>query len=209
MSPVGINGVDGQGVGVNGVQVKQALAAGSETVVAGVYDATTLSTIDADLAVGNIADGVTIFGKLGTYEPSLVEDLVDEAVSAFTQTGGGGFRREVIIVSGGDYTLATMTPTFAADSLAVGVGCASCRGNATTTFKLRLYMGGVQVAESVYFVMSPGAFFILVATRALSGAQEIKVEAHNYAGGSVQAGFACQDGGGAIGGGVAVGSIKT
>ncbi len=67
MSPVGINGVDNQGVGINGVQVKQALAAASETVDEGVYDATTLSTVDADLAVGNIKDGVTIFGKLGTF----------------------------------------------------------------------------------------------------------------------------------------------
>ncbi len=69
MSPVGINGVDKQGVGINGVQVKQALDAANETVNEGVYDPTTLSTVDVDLAAGNIALGSTIFGFVGTVVP--------------------------------------------------------------------------------------------------------------------------------------------
>jgi len=67
MTPVGINGISSQCKGVNGVQTKQALNAANETVSKGVYNATTLSSVDADLAVGNIKGGVTIFGKLGTY----------------------------------------------------------------------------------------------------------------------------------------------
>ena len=66
MSPAGQNGVSSQGVGINGVQVKQALAAASETVAAGVYDATTLSAVDADLDVAKIKSGETIFGFAGT-----------------------------------------------------------------------------------------------------------------------------------------------
>jgi hypothetical protein len=41
------------------------LSAANETVAAGYYAATTLSAVDADLAVGNISAGVTIFGFAG------------------------------------------------------------------------------------------------------------------------------------------------
>lgn len=86
MSPVAINGVDKQGVSVNAVQVKQALDAANETVDKGVYDPTTLSTVDGDLAVGNIKLGVTIFGFDGAVAPGIAfadyhhyEDLVGGA----------------------------------------------------------------------------------------------------------------------------------
>ena len=75
MSPVAINGVDKQGVYVNGVQVKQALSADSETVNKGIYLPTTLSAVDADLAVGNIKLGVTIFGFVGTLPAGGVETI--------------------------------------------------------------------------------------------------------------------------------------
>ncbi len=82
MSPVGINGVDKQGVGINGVQVKQALNPANETVAKGVYDATTLSAVDADLAVGNIALAVNIFGFVGTVAPGGAEtvEMVSDAI---------------------------------------------------------------------------------------------------------------------------------
>lgn len=86
MSPVAINGVDKQGVAINGVQVKQALDAANEIVNKGVYDPTTLSAVDADLAVGNIKDTVNIFGKVGTLAAGITfadyhyyADLADSA----------------------------------------------------------------------------------------------------------------------------------
>ena len=98
MSPVAINGVDKQGIHINGLQQKQALSAASETVDKGVYDPTTLSAVDADLAVGNIKSAVTIFGKLGTYvgvdvsdADALVTDVKDPktfySVAAPRKTG--------------------------------------------------------------------------------------------------------------------------
>jgi hypothetical protein len=66
MSPVAISGVDKQGVAVNGVQVKQSLSPANEIVSKGVYNATTLSAVDADLRADFIKWGVTIFGFLGT-----------------------------------------------------------------------------------------------------------------------------------------------
>jgi len=47
---------------------RRALTPVNDTVSAGYYSTTTLSAVDADLAVGNIKSGVTIFGKAGTVE---------------------------------------------------------------------------------------------------------------------------------------------
>jgi len=55
------------GIEVTGTMPVQTLSASNETVSAGYYATTTLSAVDADLAVGNIKSGVTIFGKEGTY----------------------------------------------------------------------------------------------------------------------------------------------
>jgi hypothetical protein len=63
-----------------GVQVTgagtQTLSAANSTVNAGYYEATTLETVDTDLATGNIKAGTTIFGKLGTYVTPLTGDSV-------------------------------------------------------------------------------------------------------------------------------------
>lgn len=56
------------GVKITGTLPTRTLSALNDTVTAGYYEATTLSTVDADLAAGNIKDGVTIFGIAGTYE---------------------------------------------------------------------------------------------------------------------------------------------
>ncbi len=55
------------GAPVTGTVAAQSLSAGDEIVNAGSYAATTLSAVDADLVVGNIKSGVTIFGKAGSY----------------------------------------------------------------------------------------------------------------------------------------------
>ena len=52
---------------VTGSIATQTLSPANDTVDAGYYAPTTLSTVDADLATGNIKDGVYIFGVLGTY----------------------------------------------------------------------------------------------------------------------------------------------
>lgn len=46
----------------------KALSALSKVVAEGYYAATTLDTVDADLAAGNIKTGVTVFGVTGTYD---------------------------------------------------------------------------------------------------------------------------------------------
>jgi hypothetical protein len=66
--------------------IKKTLSAANETVNAGIYDATTLSTVDADLASGNIKSGVTIFGKAGAATIKDVSDWTD-AVEADVVSG--------------------------------------------------------------------------------------------------------------------------
>jgi len=58
--------INGVGAWINGGPAVKTLSPASDTVAAGYYAATTLSAVDADLAVANIKSGVTIFGKAGT-----------------------------------------------------------------------------------------------------------------------------------------------
>jgi hypothetical protein len=75
---------------------KQTLSAANDTVTAGLYDATTLSAVDTDLATGNIKSGVTIFGFAGSTN---VRDSSDAtAVAGEVKTGstfyaGGGAKK--------------------------------------------------------------------------------------------------------------------
>ena len=62
------------GVEVSGTMPTQILSDANDTVNAGYYAGTTLSAMDADLAVGNIKSGVTIFGKAGTFAGGAVPD---------------------------------------------------------------------------------------------------------------------------------------
>ena len=55
------------GVEVTGTMITQTLSPDSATVSGGYYQATTLTTVDPDLATGNIKKDVNIFGMVGTY----------------------------------------------------------------------------------------------------------------------------------------------
>ncbi|KKK77353.1 hypothetical protein LCGC14_2854460, partial [marine sediment metagenome] len=70
---VSINGVYSHNY-IDGVLVKETLSAANETVARGHYAATTLSTVDGDLAVGNIKSGITMFGFAGSAD---VQDISD------------------------------------------------------------------------------------------------------------------------------------
>ncbi len=207
MSPVGINGVDEQGVGINGVQVKQALAAASVTLAAGVYDATTLSVIDADLAVGNIKSGQTIFGKAGIYTgPALADDILGSTVSAVLADQTGGYSGYTPITATTEVTLASKTQSYDASSLAVGVAAGNFRAT-DSNIKIRLVMDGVQVAEGAY-VMNAGDKHVVMATRALSGSVACSIRAYNYGGSAYNCLQAGTVNGGEASGVIAVGSVK-
>ncbi|MDD5463514.1 MAG: hypothetical protein PHG00_18215 [Methylococcales bacterium] len=85
------NGLDAwnkTGAHITGTMPAQTLSAASETVSAGYYDAATLSAVDADLAVGNIKSGTTIFGILGTLVAYLFGDNDASKVLTTAATAG-------------------------------------------------------------------------------------------------------------------------
>ncbi|HAT71681.1 MAG TPA: hypothetical protein DCS63_02565 [Elusimicrobia bacterium] len=59
--------IDCDGVAEAGAMAAQTLAVSTDEVKAGVYSATWLSAVDADLAAANIRSGSNIFGKVGTF----------------------------------------------------------------------------------------------------------------------------------------------
>lgn len=68
-----------------GTLATRTLNPANETVLDGYYEATTLSAVDADLAVGNIKQGTTIFGFAGTVVPAGTETLEKYADAALAQ----------------------------------------------------------------------------------------------------------------------------
>lgn len=177
MSPVAISGVDKQGVYVNGVQVKQALNPANETVNKGVYDATLLSTVDADLAAGNIKDTVNIFGKVGTVvEGTLAEDVEgDDVDTTVTNSSISAYKRVYAMTGGEEITLATKTLTFDANSLAFAAAFANAVG---ALISLRLYMGGVLMGTSANFGGTDTANRVVRDFKVLSG--NLSCEARLY-----------------------------
>lgn len=75
------------------------LSAANDTVAAGYYAATTLSAVDADLAVGNIKSGVNIFGFTGTYD-----DSATPITAATVKTGLEGFVNGAKVTGSGTQT---------------------------------------------------------------------------------------------------------
>ena len=68
------------------------LSASSTAVAAGLYAATTLTAVDADLVAGNIATNVTIFGVNGTVVEATGDAVVGEVLTGktFSKAGSTG-----------------------------------------------------------------------------------------------------------------------
>jgi len=87
--------------------LQAALAADSETLAAGTYAATTLSTVDSDLAAANIKTGVDIFGITGTYDT----EAVNPVIAARMKTGDVAFVNGAKITGSGTKTLSVANDT--------------------------------------------------------------------------------------------------
>lgn len=202
------------GVGItsllNGETVKQALNPANETVDRGVYNPTTLSAVDVDLAVGNIADGVTIFGFLGTLVAGvLAEDTTGSDGYGRTASGSGQARHTGAVVdSDADEVIATTTPTFDASSIAVAVGHINTFSSRATAAKGQVLMGGVQVAESAFYDDGITDNHVLIGFRALSGAQTCLFQVHNYHALATTLYMCTYQAGQVVSGAIGVGSIK-
>lgn len=108
------------GVEITGSLATQTLSDSSETVSAGNYAATTLSTVDADLASSNIKSGATIFGVAGDY-PSATYPLsgdtgaTDAAATEICNTNEAWTKAGVLLTG-------TLNPTAAT----IGAGNTYC-----------------------------------------------------------------------------------
>lgn len=88
----------------------QTLSAANDTVAEGYYQATTLHEVDADLAVGNIKTGVTVFGLTGTYDVEGTNPITAGVI----QTGKIGFVNGSKITGNGTKTLSAANDTVSA-----------------------------------------------------------------------------------------------
>lgn len=189
----------------------KAIVAGSDLYEEGYHagDGGGLDAIDTDLAVGNIKKDVVIFGKTGTYEATLVEDVIGTTPSGVTSDSNAGVsHKTATIPAGTDEDMASNTQSFAALSRAVAVGWMTFLNVYTSSIKVRLYMGGVQVAESAF--ATNFSMRIVIGTRALSGSTICKIAAHNYDGSSRRSGASGVGlSGTPLASGIGVGSIRT
>lgn len=158
----------------------------NDTVQAGRYLATLLSTVDTDLAPANIKETVNIFGKVGTYEQALAEDVKDTARSDILQdndTSKALYYREEALADQAEYDMVSLTQTYDTASMAVAAGFFASYLSGADNFKLRLYMEGVLVAESAFIANTTS--YGIIGTRALSGAGVIcKLSIKNDSGGA-------------------------
>jgi len=143
-----------------------------------------LDAIDTDLAPANIKSGVTIFGKVGTYTGANPDhDIQGLQADIGTTATASAYYDSWSIGAGGDQTLVTDTITVVAGACVEGCGVCLCFASAIDKIKLRLFIDGVQKAESGW--ISATAFRSLVALMGYtenisSGNRVIYLSAHNY-----------------------------
>ncbi len=193
------------------MQTKQTISDANDTVNQGVYDATTLHAVDADLAAGNIKSGITIFGILGTLPGgTLSQDITGAALSSLIGNNSSVifWYYETSLAAGASVTLVTLTQSYDANSMAVAAGVCLGAVAGGGDVDLRLYMGGVLVAQSGGL---NGTYDTsIIGTRALSGSQTCHVDLYNNDSGAktVRLPGGIGGSGSPAGGGMGVGSIK-
>lgn len=111
---------------------------------------------------------------------ALAEDVV--GASAQSNCTIANFYGRVANVGPGSYaSIANKSLTYDAASMTVAVGSASIRSAVVDeSMKLRLYMDGVQMAESGWYDNALGITYVLVATKALSGSKTCEIRVWNY-----------------------------
>ena len=141
-----------------------------------------LPAIDADLAAGNIKDGVTIFGTLGTFINTLNdEDLGIQYSTIHTGTFSTIYRR----VTGYDIagstavTVNTKTATYETNALVLAISVFVCSAEDASSLKLQLHMDGVQIAESG-FISTTTTRYTLTGSRSMSGSKVVETKVENY-----------------------------
>jgi hypothetical protein len=92
----------------------QTLSAANDTVAAGLYEATTLRAVDADLATANIKSGITIFGIAGKAEVVDTTIAADFVIAGRMKTGDKAYTNGSLITGDGTKTLSAANSTVTA-----------------------------------------------------------------------------------------------
>lgn len=135
----------------------------------------------AEKAHGSLTGVTSDLHHAQAHTHTLLQDVIGDAVTTDTSLDATGSNKQLSVAAGADSDLVSRTLAFAAISRAVAAGFINAYSQAADKFKMRLYMAGVQVAESAY-MGTTGDTIALVGTRALSGSQICKIAAHNYDG---------------------------
>jgi hypothetical protein len=118
----------------------------------------------------------------GNHTHTLLEDVKGVGTSVGVSASAGTYLRSSLsIAAGADSPLESKTQTYAPTSRAVGFAYCLGLASAANSLKLRLHMGGVQVAESGFISNIGVTVYNIIATTPLSGSQTVSAALHNYA----------------------------
>jgi hypothetical protein len=135
--------VDAFAVATGTTVTPKELTAANDTVEAGYYEATTLSTVDPDLNSDNIKTGVTIFGVVGAAD---VQDIADADLTIAEAPTGKKF----YAVSGGVKTgTGTKTLSAANDTVDAGYYAATT----LSAVDADLAAGNIKAGETIFGVL--------------------------------------------------------
>lgn len=168
-----------------GIVEKESLSPASETVAKGIYDATTLSTVDTDLAAANIKSAVTIFGKEGTFAGGpVVYDAQNCDVDS--QVGSGPITvrfEEPVMDPGSDVTILTTTIACAQTTALQAAYFVAGKASNVNSLKLQMYIDGVAQGETGYVGNTAWVQNYDIGHEAVSsGSRTAYLNCHNYGG---------------------------
>ncbi|MCA9352408.1 hypothetical protein KC866_03420 [Patescibacteria group bacterium] len=115
-------------LGIDGTIQTRTLSASSNTVLAGYYNATTLSSVDSDLTAANITSGTDLFGVTGTANIATGSATTGQVLSGatFSTTASSGLTGTMTNVG-----TQTLTPTTTNTAITAGYhdGSGYCAGD--------------------------------------------------------------------------------
>ena len=107
--------------------------------------------------------------------------LANCALTGSTQWSQYWYYDSISVPAGTDQDVVSLTQIYASNSMSEAFGFVECLPQVANEFKLRLYMNGVQVAESAYLAQAVQMATIF-GNALLSGSNIVKISLHNYSG---------------------------
>jgi len=169
-----------------GIMPTVAIVAANDNYPAGYHAGNVggLDAIDVDLAPANIKSGATIFGKLGTYTGANPDHDAQNGSNGIPGATAANISLYTVLDASGDLSLINDTVTVVAGACIEAFGAATCYCSADAVAeKMRLFVGGVQRAESGFLAVAFTAYSLKAYVENNgAGAKALEVTIHNYSG---------------------------